>query len=443
MALEAAHGAVHDTVRRLVCLVDSREDGHHPMYAAIYARAFLELGCDVMLVACPALLAALPAVVEGGAVQGALTTVPWAVPAGLSTGVRTEIRAARLWESLGATVDASAREIGRYPTLIVHLWFDDFVAETLPYHAVHGRIRCPFGGLWFQPPTRLPSSWREAAKRLLRWGRRYRVLRGNRCAGILVFDAARVGPLSGIGRTVVFEVPEVSTSLLPRHEPDLVAEIRRMAAGRSVYSVVGALEERKGLAAFLDAVEAAPAEEWLFVMVGRLVAGGIGVETRRRIERLSTGPRPRLLFQDRWLEDDVLNAVVACSSLVHVYYYDWPFSTNMLCKAAAHRVPVSGGAKGYIGRMIREYGLGFTVASSAELATRFRRGFSAEVSAFARAETFRDGCDRYAAANNAAALKDVLARLLEQACVSHRQARPGVVGAATRDPGGSPAHHAS
>jgi hypothetical protein len=121
---------------------------------------------------------------------------------------------------------------------------------------------------------------------------------------------------------------------------------------------------------------------------------------------------PRVLLVDGWLDDEVLNAIVACSSLVHVYYYDWLYSSNMVCKAAACDVPAIGGVTGYIGRMIRDYRLGFTVKAPLDLAARFIPGFAADVAAFRKSAAFRDGCRRHRAANNPAALGSVLRRLL-------------------------------
>jgi glycosyltransferase involved in cell wall biosynthesis len=399
--------------RPLVCLVDSRDDGHHPMYAAVYAEVLRELGCDVWLAAPARLIAAMPPCVDtiDGAVS--LAMKPWEPPGPPAVGpIRFETLAARRWESLGGFLDQASHAAGRYPDLVLLLWFDDFIAEILPLHAVESRIRCPFAGLWFQPPPRRPRTWREAAKRLLRVGRRYRVLRSRQCAGVLLLDASDSGHLPRFGRPPLLEVPEVSVSMLPEAEPDLVADIRRRAAGRSIFSLVGSLEGRKGILPFLQAANVAPVDEWFFVMAGKLQRQTLDPEAIRLLDRLTAGRDPRVLLVDGWLDDEVLNAIVACSSLVHVYYYDWLYSSNMICKAAACDVPAIGGVAGYIGRMIRDYRLGFTVKAPPDLAARFIPGFAAEVTAFRKTAAFREGCHRYRAANNPAALGSVLRRLM-------------------------------
>lgn len=428
------------TRRPLVCLVDSRHDGHHPMYAAVYAQALRELGCDVWLAAPAAMIAAMPPLEGGDKVDGTLTMQPWEPPASPAVGVRTETLAARRWEALGESIDRAARAAGRYPDLLLLLWLDDFIAEILPREAVEERIRCPFAGLWFKPSPRLPPTWREAAKRVLRVGRRFPILRSSRCVGILLLDASDSGHLSRRGVPPLLEVPEVSVSRLPAAEPELVADIRRRAGGRSIYSVVGSLEGRKGLAAFLRAAAGAPADEWFFVMAGRLQRGTLDATSVALLDRLTAGPTPPVLLADRWLDDDTLNAVVACSSLVHVYYNDWPYSSNMLCKTAAWDVPAIGGTAGYIGRMIRDYDLGFNVGSAADLAARFAPGFAAEVAAFRGTTAFLDGCSRYRAANNPAALRRELGRLLGDRVPPSRPADRAVTEGISHPSAGSPLH---
>lgn len=410
------------TGRPLVCLVDSRDDGHHPMYAAVYAGVLRRLGCDVWLAATDGLIASMPAIegvsdpAEGATGAGGSFTVrPWHPPNPSGTDrVRSGDLAARRWQAVGGLLDAASRETGRYPDIVLLLWFDDFITEVLPRQAIESRIRCPFVGLWFQPPPPWPRNWREAVKRLLRVGKRYPSIRSRLCAGILVLDASDATHLRSFGGSAVVEVPEVSTSRPPAVEPALVADVRRRAEGRAIFSLVGSLEGRKGLRPFLEAAAVAPTDEWVFVMAGKLQRHTIEPRTIKLLESLTSGRDARVLLVDRWLENETLDSIVACSNLLHVYYYDWRYSSNIICKAAACDVPVIGGTEGYIGRMIREYDLGFSVRRPADLTGRFVPGFAAEVAAFGGSVRFRDGCNRYRAVNNQAVLETVCARLLDR-----------------------------
>jgi hypothetical protein len=392
------------TLRPLVCLVDPHDNGHHPMYAAAYAGALAALDADVRLVVPPALVRAMPSVGTSSA-----AVVPWEATSILrDSACSAEAKASRLWKSLGGVLDVHSREWNRYPDFVVHLFVDSFVTDLLPRTAIEGRIRCPFAGLWFKPPTPLGWGGRDVAKRIIRCGRRYQALRSPLWASILLLDPVGHGHLSRDGHPQVVGVPEFSVTALPAVMPPLVAEVRRRAAGRRICALVGSVEGRKGVRAFLRTAAAAPADEWFFVMAGKAAWETIEDDLRGEIGRLTSGPDSRVFLVDRWLDDETLNAVIAASGLLHACYEHWPYSSNMLCKAAAFRVPAIVAEEGYLGRMVRAYGLGPTVPSGEQMPARFSAGFADEMASFAAGPAFLEGCGRYLAANRPEALVDAL-----------------------------------
>jgi hypothetical protein len=373
------------------------------MYAAVYAEAFRELGCDVWLVAPQQLIDSMPA---RGAAD--FTRVAWEASTILSQPLTPKVRAESLWRGLGRLLDDRERVDGRYPDMIVHLFLDAFIHELMNGAVINRSVRCCCAGLWFKPPPRLGWSWRDVAKRLVRFGRRYRSLRSSRWRAILLLDTDGYRHLSKAWNPEILAVPEFSVMTLPSGESPLVTEIQQRAGTRKICSLVGSLEGRKGVRAFLKAAVAAPEDEWFFVMAGATVRETFDAETVELLSHLTAGPQPRVLLEDRWLADETLNEVVAASDLLHVAYERWPYSSNMLCKTAAFQVPAIGCRDGYLGRSISHYGLGYTLKSGEDMPGRFRPGYAEEVAAFARSAGFRDGCCRYLAANNPAALVSAL-----------------------------------
>ena len=112
----------------------------------------------------------------------------------------------------------------------------------------------------------------------------------------------------------------------------------------------------------------------------------------------------------------------------------------MIHKAATHDVPAIGGTAGYIGRMIRDHHLGFTVRGASDVPSRFVTGFAAKVVAFGRSDAFRDGCRGYRAANNPQVLAGVLARLLQGCLPVGRQVGQGGSGQTTASHGSGTLH---
>jgi len=253
---------------------------------------------------------------------------------------------------------------------------------------------------------------RDVAKRVIRAGRRYRLLRSERLVALLLLDTVGQDHLAASGRPQLIAVPEFTTTALPSVESPLVARIRDRAAGRQIYSLVGSLEGRKGIKAFLRAAAGAPPDEWLFVMVGKAVPDTFDQETKDLLRNLSEGDAARVLVEDRWLDEAELNAVVAASGLLHVCYEEWPYSSNMLCKSTAYYVPAVGCEAGYIGRAICTYGLGVTVASGEELPRLFVPGFADRIVSLRGSSPFREGCRGYAEANNPTKLVEAMKPLM-------------------------------
>ena len=400
--------------RPLVCLVDPHGNGHHPMYAAVYATAFAALGADVLLVTPASLVHAMPHL--GGA---PVTVVPWDTGPILSdSAVQADEKAMRLWRSLGEVLDANARGMNRYPDYLVHLFVDSFIAELMPPSAIDVHVRCPFAGLWFKPPRPLGWSARDVAKRIVRWGRRYAALRSPRWAAILLLDTVGHGHLAPAGQPRIVRVPEFSITSLPAVEPPIVKEIREHAAGRRICSLVGSLEGRKGVGAFLRSAAVAPEDEWFFVMAGKAAWDTFDAESRETLQRLRSGTDGCVYLVDRWFDDETLNAIVASSGLLHACYDRWPYSSNMLCKAAAFRVPIIVAEEGYLGRKTVQYGLGFTVPEGRQMPGRFVTGFAADVASFSARPAFVEGCSKYVADNSPDALISTLRQDLWESIVA-------------------------
>lgn len=410
--------------RPLVCLVEPCDNGHHPMYAAVYSQAVVQLGCEVWLIGPQGLFEAMPAP-EDGSDSDRIRRVPWDSTVLLkASGMTGHQRVAALWASLGQCLEGASRSHGRYPDIMVHLYLDSFISEMFPRQVAEASIRCPFAGLWFKPSKPLTWSIRDVAKRAIRAGRRYRLLRSERLMALLLLDTVGQDHLAASGRPQLIAVPEFTTTALPSVESPLVARIRDRAAGRQIYSLVGSLEGRKGIKAFLRAAAGAPPDDWLFVMVGKAVPDTFDQETKDLLRNLSEGDAARVLVEDRWLDEAELNAVVAASGLLHVCYEEWPYSSNMLCKSTAYCVPAVGCEAGYIGRAICTYGLGVTVASGEELPGLFVPGFADQIASLRGSSPFRDGCRRYAEANNPTKLVEAMKPLMD--CVrssSHTPSR--------------------
>jgi glycosyltransferase involved in cell wall biosynthesis len=395
-----------------VALVDPVASGHHSMYAQGYLEAISKSGCEVMMLAPPRLLKTLT--VPIGLEQRA-TLVPWAALDDDKLFGDAQTHAEQLWESLGTTLSAAAASApGRYPDLIVLLYLDAFITELLPASVIRGHVACPVAGLWFKPPRSGRLRWRERFRRLTRLGRRYRLFQSPLFYALLLLDPEAARAVPGHHRMRIIGTPEFTDTALPQVAPPILETIRQSARGRRIYCLVGSIDRRKGVRGFLKAVAAAPPMEWFFVIAGRVAWHSFDDETRDVLRKATSNDRDRVLLIDEWLPAGTLNAIIQASDLLHACYEDWPYSSNMLCKAAVCGTPAVGTTDGYIGRNLKRYDLGFLVPRAQKLEALFVSGFGTVVAAHRRSDAFAAGCRGYLAANDNDALFTVIKSLIRE-----------------------------
>ncbi|MBM4022244.1 MAG: glycosyltransferase family 4 protein [Planctomycetes bacterium] len=386
--------------RPLVAIVDAHSGGHHAMYAAGYLWALLQIGCDVMVIAPQTLLDALPADSNDGA---SVRRVSLDVAGRLPPQAGPEECAEMLWQALGQTLTVEATASGRYPSVVLLLYLDAFVSELLRPDVAACAVSCPVMGLWFKPPQTLSVRWREQIRRFVRLGRRYRLFRSPRFAALLLLDATAARSIP-VQPPRIITVPEFTDVTLPATRPPVVDMILERAAGRRICCLVGSIDQRKGIRGFLEAATAAPAEEWFFMIAGSVVWDALDAEVVGALRGDVVGSRPNLMLVDEWLQAETLNAIIAASDLLYACYEDWPYSSNMLCKAAGLGTPVLARDEGYIGRNVRRFGLGVLISPRERIARRFTDGFAEAVASLAASPAFKSGCREYLSANDPAAL---------------------------------------
>lgn len=216
-------------------------------------------------------------------------------------------------------------------------------------------------------------------------------------------------------RVPVLALPDVPDTALPESDPPLAADVRRMAAGRPVFSLLGVLGCRKGVLCFLRAALTVEPSQACFVLAGRL-----GDDERKTYgDRL---PELDALLAEARQRDNVMvhlepiegeaafNAVVAASSVLYLAYQDHPHSSGLLGKAAHFGKLVVVGRRGCMHERVRRFRLGLSIpADSADHAVRAIRALCdpARRARLARRARF----DAYLSEHNRACLRTALAQL--------------------------------
>ncbi|NQW47729.1 MAG: hypothetical protein HQ464_08175 [Planctomycetes bacterium] len=407
MAISCGHGTVKLVESRppVVAIVEPHGEGHHPMYVAGFWQAFQAIGCSTLFVGPQQVAAdAESAYPRGECVIPSDARIHWdPFGSGVVSGLSARDGAGTLWKEL---VDVLAQQ----PVdLVFLLSLDSFVTE-MPPAVGWPEIPWRFSGLWFRPPSASAKTLREASRRVIRYGRRFRLLRTPRCGPVLVLDdQSAIGHLGGYTGQGVFAAPEFSTYDRPNHMSNAAVPILKRVGDRRIVALLGSLEPRKGVREFIRAAASSDPSEWAFVLAGRLYRDVFDAETLEMLKRCAEGDNPRILMHDGWLEAAELNELVASADLLFLCYDNWMFSTNMLCKSSFFRVPVLSYDKGYAGRMVRRHNLGLLAEDRSDVVRLFcSTGFGGSLERLRRSDRFVRGCCEYQAMNSISALAGVL-----------------------------------
>lgn len=185
---------------------------------------------------------------------------------------------------------------------------------------------------------------------------------------------------------------------------DCGADVREAVTGNAaVFTLFGALTERKGVLQLLAALASLPREtrDGVRVVLAGKVDPAIAEEVRSRAAVLhdSGAPGGGLRVIDRYLATAELAWLVQQSSVILAPYQRFVGSSGVLGWAAAYRKPVIAQDYGLVGALVRDFGLGLAVDTTdpeciASAMTRLSQRSGLE--AAARAARWEDFCAGHA-----------------------------------------------
>ncbi|MEZ5275157.1 MAG: glycosyltransferase [Opitutaceae bacterium] len=199
----------------------------------------------------------------------------------------------------------------------------------------------------------------------------------------------------------------------PEAKGSLEAEIGRIAEEGPVILLIGELSPRKGIYEMLAAARKAKALslDLQFVVAGPLDHSSCGEEDYPNLVSAFKNTPDNVHFRPGWIETDrEFNGAIRGCSVLWGAYRGFPFSSNLLTKAALANRPILVSSGGLMEKRVREFKLGLVVdpedsraviESLVELARTPRES-----------KGFETGCREYAHRNSRRRLRDVLKETL-------------------------------
>lgn len=185
------------------------------------------------------------------------------------------------------------------------------------------------------------------------------------CKSILVLDDSFQKPyaktvVQNLPFTVVWDLINAKTSneMFPLKE-----KIIQKANGRKIIFVGGCIGGKKYLREYIDCAKLAENEnKYFFVIIGQILAHTFSEEDQAVIKGAREKTPENMYIYDKFVDsEEEFNALINISNVIYVAHKDFPFSSNILIKAAYYNKPSIGLNEGFIGRSIEEYSLGHTL----------------------------------------------------------------------------------
>ncbi len=351
-----------------VVVVDPFSTGHHLTYLCAFTLSFLRLGREVLVLGpeplrveayiqseAPELLQHLR-VMEFVDVRGSYEGVP-------NGGWRSLYRIVRRWLKITKYIlFKSDHGIG---SRVFLPWIDSYTHSRL--NTVLHRLIFPFdwGCLYFQP-VRI-SLWAEPDSQMEVLLAKERIFRSSRCQmlGVLVEDELEnlSHRLGGKPITLFPDFADIRSGSLSDTQFSALAPQLEQSF---VIGTFGSMAPRKGFLALLDVVLAMRENtEFFFVFAGELIEEYLSPDERLRLRYvMEKCDGVNAFFHFERIETEIeMNTLIKSVNLLFAVYEQFPFSSNMLTKAAGLNVALLCNEGSYMGRLTEEFGLGSTVPS--------------------------------------------------------------------------------
>lgn len=391
-----------------ILLINAATSGHHLGYKELLDRALGELGHEVLH------FSQSNEIARQGDPSFPICAKKSGHPSMVffkSITVRWHIRQQALdkWELLSDYI-RHLKKTSKRPDLLFFAYIDASIGQYLTKWDIESKLTVPFSGILFQPrDTRLMR------RRFFRKGPfdPYNVLKSRWCKSVAVLMEEAIPFLSILIHKPVVELPDVISIPESVQDNSLGELIPSRAGGRFIIGLWGSLEQRKGISEFLKMVQKLPQEEYFFIIGGNNYKFKDWPENDKYLfQKGAAGNIENLLVIDRWLSDDELLSGLLSCDLIFAAYRDWRFSSGIIGKAAAARVPILVNDGFLMAKQVRNFSIGFVKEESSDVTNYILNNIETIIQ-LKRSNSFNAGCLEYCERFSYKQWRKSLARLIE------------------------------
>jgi Glycosyl transferases group 1 len=258
------------------------------------------------------------------------------------------------WYQAKKTISLIISSIGHKPDLVIFNWIDSYLSRYIPAFLIDIIFPYSWFGIFFQPKLNI-----EVNQIKLDF---HKIFKASNCEGVGVLDNDQQSKLQEQLKKRVITFPDVTDEAKPDVDFFVASDIKHKAKGRKIIGLLGSLNKRKGLLTLLQASQQPCNDKYFFAFVGQLSNYMLKAEELEYIENIKKQNPSNCYFHfERIPDEPQFNALVSTCDILFAAYENFPYSSNILTKAAVFNKLLIG-SNGYcIGKRVREFQLGMTI----------------------------------------------------------------------------------
>ncbi len=264
-----------------------------------------------------------------------------------------------LWHSTAKEIDGLT--LNQEEDLIFFPSIDEYITAYIPLYIIESIFRYKWVGLYIKPRyIRVKQKYFWLRKGILNINY---LLQLKNCQSLGVLDPGVIENLKQLipSKNIVF-VPDIISEDTPDKAFNEYQQIVNLADGRKIILLIGAIDRRKGLINFMEASKIMDASKYFFVVAGKIYKNTLTSYEQNHFEELQQSVNNLYVFSQNIPSEAIFNALISLCDILFASYIDFPYSSNMIGKAAFFnkQIVVS---KGYLMQeLVEKYDLGLAVS---------------------------------------------------------------------------------
>jgi len=265
------------------------------------------------------------------------------------------------WLYTAKIIQNAVQQIDVVPNMVFFNWLDSYLNCYLPHQLIDLIFPYPWSGIYFRPGE-------------LRFGKsfpfpHYEIAKSFRCQALTLLNEEIAQELQHKIKNPILTFPDLTDESPPDLNLNLIKTIKEKAGSRKIVGLLGSLSKRKGLLTLLKVAQEVENEDWFFLFSGFLNPATFHQEYNQKLLKdyqqvqtiIKSSPSNCFFYLDFIQNEPEFNAFVNTCDILFAAYENFPYSSNILTKAAVFRKPVIV-SKGFcMEKRVQKFGLGLSI----------------------------------------------------------------------------------